>query len=151
MFSMKRQWNWQFSIKMAMKMSPNQNSPSVDTAILDNFAQVLKTYNLIKDERRNLWFTTHLSKLWLRQFCRISDSLIYGTDAEADSLTWCRCTTGRVCVSPGLFYDGECQVGGSRLRFCLFLLFSCKRDINLNTWMKVETMGVVWVQPKIIE
>ena len=28
-------------------MSPNQNSPSVDTAILDNFAQVLKSYNLI--------------------------------------------------------------------------------------------------------
>ena len=39
---------------MAMKMSPNQNSPSVDTAILDNFAQILETYNLIKDERRNL-------------------------------------------------------------------------------------------------
>ena len=38
---------------MAMKMSPNQNSPSVDTAILDNFAQILETYNLIKDERRD--------------------------------------------------------------------------------------------------
>ena len=35
-----------------------------------------------------------------------------------------RCTTNRVCVSPGLFYDAVCQV---------------------------ESMGVVWIQPKIIE
>jgi len=36
----------------------------------------------------------------------------------------CRCTNRRVCVSPGKFYDAFCQV---------------------------ETMGVIWVQPKIIE
>ena len=33
---------------MAMKMSPNQNSGSVDTAILNNFAQVLKSYTLVE-------------------------------------------------------------------------------------------------------
>jgi len=36
----------------------------------------------------------------------------------------CRCTNRQVCVSPGKFYDAFCQV---------------------------ETMGVIWVQPKIIE
>ena len=29
-------------------MSPNQNSGSVDTAILNNFAQVLKSYTLVE-------------------------------------------------------------------------------------------------------
>lgn len=36
----------------------------------------------------------------------------------------CRCTNAKVCVSPGKFYDAFCQI---------------------------EIMGVVWVQPKIIE
>jgi len=36
----------------------------------------------------------------------------------------CRCTNKKVCVSPGKFYDAFCQI---------------------------EIMGVVWVQPKIIE
>merc|ERR1719378_1955859 len=36
----------------------------------------------------------------------------------------CRCTNRQVCVSPGKFYDAFCQV---------------------------ETMGVIWVQPRIIE
>lgn len=36
----------------------------------------------------------------------------------------CRCTNKKVCVSPGLYYDAFCQI---------------------------EIMGVVWVQPKIIE
>jgi len=36
----------------------------------------------------------------------------------------CRCTNKKVCVSPGKYYDAYCQI---------------------------EIMGVVWVQPKIIE
>ena len=56
-----------------------------------------------------------------------------------------RCTTGRVCVSPGLFYDGECQVGAS----CNLFSFSLRSHFCHE--LKVETMGVVWVQPKIIE
>ena len=35
-----------------------------------------------------------------------------------------RCTNKKVCVSPGKFYDAFCQI---------------------------EIMGVVWIQPKIIE
>ena len=60
----------------------------------------------------------------------------------------CRCTTGRVCVSPGLFYDGQCQVWDFKQNLQQIKVLT---DFSLNCKSQVETMGVVWVQPKIIE
>ena len=143
MFSIKRQQNRQFPIKMAMKMSPNQNSGSVDTAILNNFAQVLKSYTLVEkslistlesievviiaDDNLVLsillktqqitvlaeYLTIELLKSIYTAFTVLIFSQLYIL-----MLKCCRCTTGRVCVSPGLFYDGECQVSVGKKGFC---------------------------------
>ena len=90
-FSIRRQRNWQFPIKWQRKCGPIKTPLYVDTAILENFAQNLEDKKEIK-------------------FNQIGQSSHFCECADVDNQMYPRCTTGRVCVSPGLFYDGQCQV-----------------------------------------